>query len=218
MTNLGKIAILGLGVGVVSLTLAYFLGRPDFDRVLDRRFYAARSCNGAPAKDGASERHLAWDGGDAIDIAVPATVRFVGGTGTEIVLRGSPGIIANVEVRGGRITLNCHSDVAMRDVEITLPGRAFRRIGLSGATNLIMENVSQPDLALDISGSGRTQAKGKVDRLSINVSGSGRALLGELAMKELAVRISGSGRIEAGPKEAADIHISGSGKIDQASR
>ena len=181
-STLGKTAILGLGVGVVSLSLAYAFGAPDIDRVLDRRFHADRSCNGASAKDAASERRLAWDGGDTVDIAVPATVRFVGGTGTEIVLRGSPGIIANVESRGGRITLTCHSDVAMRDVEITLPGRAFRRIGLSGATNLVMENVSQPDLALDISGSGRTQAKGEVERLSINVSGSSHALLAELAM------------------------------------
>lgn len=213
MTNLGKIAILGLGVGVVSLTLAYAFGRPDFDRILDHRLLLARSCDGTVAKDGSSERHLAWDGGDAIDIAAPATVRFVGGQGTEIVVRGSPSVIANVDVRGGRITLNCHSDSASRDIEITLPGHAFRRIGLSGATNLVMDNVNQPDLTLEISGSGRLQAKGTVDRLTIHVSGSGRGQFADLAIKELAVRISGSGRIEAAPKDAADINISGAGHV-----
>jgi hypothetical protein len=218
-STLGRIAILGLGVGVVSLTLAYAFGGPDLSRLLERRTFLAQSCDsGTATKDGASERHLAWDGGDTIDIAAFATVRFVGGTGTDIVLRGSPGVIANVEVRGGRLALNCHSDSALRDIEITLPGRAFRRVRLSGATNLVMENVNQPNLTLDISGSGRVQAKGTVDRLTIHVSGSGRALLGELAMKELAVRISGSGKIEAAPKEAADIQISGAGNVRLLSR
>ena len=218
-STLGRIAVLGLGVGVVSLTLAYAFGGPDLTRLLERRTFFAQSCeSGTSTNAGSSERHLAWDGGDAIEIAAPATVRFVGGTGTEIVVRGSPGVIANVEVRGGRIVLNCHSDSETRDIEITLPGRAFRRIGLSGATNLVMENVNQPDLTLEISGSGRLQAKGTVDRLSINVSGSGRGQFADLAIKELAVRISGSGKIEAAPTEAADVHISGAGNVRLLSR
>lgn len=219
MTNtLGRIGALGLGVGIVSLTLAYALGGPDVTRLLDRRLFAAPSCDGVAAKDGPSERHLAWDGGDVIEIAASATVRFVGGAGNDIVVRGSPSVIANIEVRDNRIALDCHGDSAARDIEITLPGRAFRRIGLSGATRLVMENVSQPDLALEISGSGRVQAKGTVDRLSITVSGSGRALMGELATKELALRISGSGKIEAAPKDAADIHISGAGTVKLLTR
>ncbi len=109
--------------------------------------------------------------------------------------------------------LDCQRWGGLRDIEITLPGRAFRRIGLSGSTKLTMENVNQPDLAFKISGSGTVRAQGTVDHATVNVAGSGDVHLADLAMKELTAKISGSGKIEAAPKHAADIHISGSGDV-----
>ena len=60
-------------------------------------------------------------------------------------------------------TLNCPLGRS-RDLEITLPGRAFRRIDLSGSSKLTMENVNQPELAFNISGSGTVRAQGTVDQ------------------------------------------------------
>ena len=81
-----------------------------------------------------------------------------------------------------------------------------------------MENVSQPDLDLRISGSGTVRAQGSVDQATIKVSGSGEARLGDLAMKQLTVDISGSGKVEAAPKDTADVRISGSGDVKLLSR
>jgi hypothetical protein len=81
-----------------------------------------------------------------------------------------------------------------------------------------MENVSQPDLDLRISGSGSVRAQGSVDQATIKVSGSGEARLGDLAMKQLKVDISGSGKVEAAPKDSADVRISGSGDVKLLSR
>ena len=78
-------------------------------------------CDGA-AKATDSERRLAWTG-DAIDIALPATVRYRSGEGSDIVVRGAPDIIAHVELSGGRLTLNCRWHTPSRDIEVTLPGR-----------------------------------------------------------------------------------------------
>ena len=218
--TLGWIAVGGLSIGFVSLALAYVLAGPDLDRWLDRGVFLAKSCgdsNGATdAKP--SERRLAWAGDDAVEIAVPASVRYRGGDGSEVIVRGSPDVIAHIEVHRGRITLDCHRFGGFRDIEITLPGRTFRRIGLSGSTKLAMENVVQPDLALKISGSGTARAQGTVDQVTVSVAGSGDARLADLAMKELTAKISGSGKIEAAPKDAADIHISGSGDVRLLSR
>ena len=97
-------------------------------------------------------------------------------------------------------------------------GRAFQRIAIAGSGNLVMENVSQPELTLRISGSGSMRAQGTVDRLTVNVSGSGDARLGDLAAKQATIHISGSGKVEASPKDQADISISGSGDVKLLTR
>lgn len=217
---LGWIAVGGLSVGFASLALAYTLAGRDLDVLLDRSRFFARSCvdgsNKADAKP--AERRLAWTGEDKIEIALPATVRYRGGEGSEVVVRGAPDIIAHVEVRHSRIGLNCSPFGDLGDIEITLPGRAFRRIALSGSTQLVLDNVNQLALALKINGSGAVRAQGTVTHATITVAGSGDARLAALSMKELTAKISGSGKVEAAPQDAADIHISGSGDVRLLSR
>jgi Putative auto-transporter adhesin, head GIN domain len=217
MRTLGLVAIGGLGIGIASLSLAHALGGRDLHRLPFDIASSVTCAEGAKA-GGPSVRHLTWDSGDAIELSLPGTVYFRGGQGSDIVVRGSPDLVANVEVKRGRLTLDCHGWTVGRDLEITLPGRAFRHIGISGSGKLVMENVSQPDLDLRISGSGSVRAQGSVDQATIKVSGSGDARLGDLAMKQLKVDISGSGKVEAAPKDSADIKISGSGDVKLLSR
>src|SRR3981081_3111215 len=168
--TLGWIAVGGLSIGFASLALAYVIGGRDLDGMLDRGIFLAKSCGNNDGKGDAKqlERRLAWEGGDTVDIALPGSVRYRGGDGSDVVVRGSPDVIAHVGVRPGRqrrgrITLDCHRCGGFRDIEVTLPGRAFRRIDLSGSSNLIKENVNQPDLAFKLSGSGTVGAPGPVD-------------------------------------------------------
>jgi hypothetical protein len=218
--TLGWIAVGGLSIGFASLALAYVLGGRDLDSLLDRGIFFAKSCGDGGGKADArpSERHWAWEGGDTVEVALPATVRYRGGDGGDLIARGSPDALAHIEIRGGRIMLNCHQSVGSHDIEIILPGRAFRRVRLSGSATLSMENVKQPDLALNISGSGTVRVQGVVDHATVTIAGSGDARLADLAMKELTTKIAGSGNVEAAPKDAADINIAGSGDVRLLSR
>src|SRR5437016_2429565 len=103
---LARIAVVSLTVGVASLALAYAFGGRDLAHLLSRSTFLAQSCGDGAAKATDSERRLAWTG-DSIDIALPATVRYRSGEGSDIVVRGAPEIIAHVELGGGRLTLNC---------------------------------------------------------------------------------------------------------------
>ena len=196
----------------VFLSLAWATGGSDLRRDIDLGFDMpfGRSCekNGATA----TERRLKWDGDDTVNIAGYAIVHYRGGDGDEVIVRGSPEVVANVEVQGGRITLNCRAG-GSRTVDVTLPGRVFRKMHLSGSGKVILENVSQPELTLGISGSGSLRAQGNADRLTVSISGSGGAKLGDLAANQLTVRVSGSGNIEAAPKDVADINVSGAGNV-----
>jgi len=214
MSNiLGRIAVAGIGIGVASLAIAYAIGDSDLDGLWQhgRMGWRGHGCDGPAIADSASsERHLAWSGGDTIEIALPATVHFRAGEGSDLVLRGMPDAIAHVELLGNRLVLDCRSPGR---IDVTLPGNAFRRIGVSGWANVKLENLNQPELVFTVSGSGDLVAQGTVDRLTATISGSGNAHLRDMALKELTVRISGSGNVEAAPKEAADIKLSGSGNV-----
>ncbi len=74
--TLGWIAATGLAVGVVSLSLAYMAGGSELERLLNRSRFTLQSCGDDSAPGKGSERRLAWSGGDAIDIALPASVRL----------------------------------------------------------------------------------------------------------------------------------------------
>lgn len=211
--SLRWIAGLGLAIGAVSLTVAFLIGGFSVRDLWDRANFSRQACgDDKGAGKSPSERRLAWNGGDSIEIAVPARITLRMGEDSDIVVRGSPGAISHVDVRGKRLTLNCRWGSAS-DLDVVLPGKAFRHIGLSGSTRLVMENLNQPALDVRISGSGAVQAQGTVDRVSLKVSGSGDGRFADLAMKSLTLKISGSGDVEAGPTEEADVSISGSGTL-----
>lgn len=219
ITTLRYTAVIGLGVGIISLAVAYMLGGRTVPRLWDHVHRGAQACDdGKPWRDGGSERRLAWNGENEIDIAVPASVRLHAGDGNDIVVRGAPGVVAHVGLRGDHLFFDCSGRFSPRDLEVVLPGKAFRRISISGSGRLLMENLDQPEMALRISGSGSVRAQGSVDRLSITVAGSGDARLADLTIKSLTVKIAGSGNVEAAPKEEADVSIAGSGNLKLLSR
>lgn len=211
---LGRIAIVGLGVGFTSLALAYALGGRDIERLVASG-YGWRTCG--EAKAGATERRLTWNGGDGIEMSLPGSVRLVASPGDDVLVRGAADAIAHIELRGRRLGL-CGSSATMREVEIEVPARALRRVQVSGATRVALAKLDQPELVLNVSGSSSVRAQGSVGRLTARLSGAGEMRLGELALKSLTTKISGSGSLEAAPKDEADIRISGAGSVRLLSR
>ena len=160
MKTLGWIAVGGLGIGIASLSLAYALGGRDSIACPSS---LRRAC-GDGAK--AARQFVAWHGTMATpsSISLPGTVHFRGGQGSEH--RRARIARPRRQCRGERQSPRARLPrmEAGRDLEITLPGRAFRDIRIAGSGKLVMENVSQPDLDLRISGSGTVRAQGSVDQ------------------------------------------------------
>jgi hypothetical protein len=221
LRQLGWVAAGGFGVGIVALSLAARLGANDLPGFAPWRHHwlfesSCRDDEGGDAKidAAATERHWTWDGGDTVDIAVPATVHYRGGSGDdEVIARGSAAAIAPLWVRNGRIGSSCRSGFGRDDLDITLPGRAFRTLTVGGSYKLIMENVDQPRLDLSVAGSGSVRAQGSSERVNLSIAGSGKAKLAELTMKRLDVNIAGSGNVEAAPRDALNVTIAGSGEL-----
>ncbi|MGE0420695.1 MAG: DUF2807 domain-containing protein [Reyranellaceae bacterium] len=208
--SLAWIAAGGLCVGIACLVLALLAGGRSSRGPAPA--LTGRPCDMRP--DGvATERRLAWSAGDAIEIALPATVRYSGGSSTDVVVRGPGPFVERVALRGQAVVLACHPIGPPPHIDIALPGKAFRRIGLNGSGRLVLENLDQPKLAVNIAGSGGVQARGRVDELTLSVAGSGRAQLADLTLRRLIVKLSGSGYVEASPTLAADVEIAGTGDV-----
>ena len=212
---LARTAVIGLGVGVVSLSLAWALGgRDDLRRVIAEERFGWHSCDDTVAVAG-PERRLPWTGGDRIEVTTPVPLRLTASASSDVVLRGTPASVAHLQLRGGRL-LSCGR--LDGPVEVALPARALRNVRISGAGNVTLEKLDQRELELRISGSGEIEAHGSVERVSAHISGSGDVRLGDVAMKRLTAKISGSGSIEAGPKDEADVTLSGAGKVKLLTR
>ena len=216
--TLGWIAAIGLGVGVVSSSLAWALGGHDLKRLIHGSLPGHQACEDTKVSATASERRLPWTGDDTTEVVLSAPVRLIAGPGSEVVIRGAPEAIAHIRLQGGRLSADCRGLASSRPIEVELPARALRHVRLSGSVKATLEKLSEPELKLTVSGSGNVQAAGAVERAVVTISGSGDVRLGETALRRLTVKISGSGTLEAAPKDEADLTISGSGTVRLLSR
>ena len=216
--GLASIAAIGLGVGVLGLGLMAVLTSDSLGG-LPTISVASGSCSEEIPASAPDERTIPWPGRDRVDIQLPSavTVRYRGGEGDAVILRGAPRDIAFIEVKGGDIRSTCRQNFAGR-VEIVLPGRVFRQVSLKGSGEVIMEAVDQDELSVSLAGSGTVSAQGQSTSAAISIAGSGEVQLGDLVIDELKASIAGSGTVDAKPKTAADINIAGSGEVRLLSR
>jgi hypothetical protein len=210
---LARVAVIGLGVGVVSLSLAWAIGgRDDIRRAIAEERFGWHSCDAVAS---GPERRLPWSGGDTIEVTTPVPLRLIASDGSDLVLRGTPGAVAALRLHGSKLVSCGRPD---GPVEVALPARALRHVRISGAGQVTLDKLDQRELGLSISGSGRIEAHGSVERVSAHISGAGDVRLGDVAMKRLTTKISGSGTVEAAPKDEADIHLSGAGTVKLLTR
>jgi hypothetical protein len=174
----------GLGGGTILLLIAFAIGGRELVRETSWNRWWSDSCRngGAASISGApSERSWPWNGGDTVEIAGAGQIRLRPGQGREIVARGDPAVLSNLEVRGHRFAIKCGAP----GLEITLPADSMRRLMLAGAARATIEGLAQPELDLRVAGSGQVEGSGAVDQVTVTVSGSGNVRLGKIAMKTL---------------------------------
>lgn len=218
MSTLGKIALGGIGVGVVSLSLAWTTGGRELRNTIAERDFSWRSCDAGKVAVAGPERRLPWSGDGTFRLSLSVPVRLVPGTGNDVMLRGAPETIAHLDLKGGRLRADCRNLTDRQTITVELPSRALQDVRLSGSAAATIGPLDQPALALTVNGSGNVQVSGAIERMSVTIRGSGDIRLNDVAMKRLTTRIAGSGNLEAGPKDEADISIAGSGNVRLLSR
>ncbi len=162
-----------------------------------------------------TSRDFTWSGGDRLVVDVPADLVFTQGPVAKVTISGPTRILDELIVGAGAIRRN--SDEDYNDggrLKIIMTAPDVQKFELNGDQNLVIENYGQPNLGLDITGSGSASVKGTAKSVKLSIAGSGRADLGELSIDDALVDISGSGHAKLGPKLSAKIDVSGSGDVE----
>jgi len=160
-------------------------------------------------------RDFTWNGGDSLDVDVPAEVTYTQAPGpAKITVSGPERLVSEVEVEGGRISwTHRHHHMHWGDLVITMTAPNVTRFELGGSGKLAINSYKQDKLDLDISGDADVTAAGETGDLQLNVSGSGDADLSGLKARTADVDIAGSGEAKLAPTDAAKVDISGSGDV-----
>ncbi|MFL5297959.1 MAG: GIN domain-containing protein [Phenylobacterium sp.] len=226
------IAVAGFFVSLVSISTAIGIGGPDVlahagwgwarhggwnwsdedwgDRDWTRHGRWGRH-DGGPQ----TTKDFTWDGGDSLEVDVPADVQYTQGPTAKVTVTGPARAVEDLEISGGHVRYD-HGDHRNRhwdELTIVMTAPAVSRFEISGSGKIAIAAYKQDKLDLRISGNGQITAAGEARDVSVDVSGSGQADLATLAAKTADVEIHGSGEATLAPTDAAKVEISGSGDV-----
>lgn len=213
--KLGMIALTGFTVAAVCLGGAFALGagRNLADSISSFGDSDSPRCNITLAGQSAT-RDLAWDNSDTAGVAVPANIHYRHGEGSQVVVTGDSALVPHVEIVDGSVRLDCHMRwIKGTRLDVTLPGREFKRFSIAGVGDMTLDGIDQTNLAINVAGAGNIMASGKVEDLELHVAGAGDAKLAQLAVNRVAVHVAGSSNIDVAPKDDLEASIVGSSTV-----
>jgi hypothetical protein len=222
--SLGLIAGFGFGLALISFVLAAALSPGSF-----RAMGYFRPAGESPGQSAPGSSQWAWDGGDRLQIDIPARVRLTSGSGAPVVIvRGDQDVLKQIAYSHGQITgyniydcflgLLCDDGRRERPIDVEVRGVTLNRIDVSGVAQVNLGELNQDKLTLRISGAGQVEGEGHVNNLDLSISGAGKVELARLAATNAKVSLSGAGMAEIAPSDEADIDISGVGNVNLATK
>jgi hypothetical protein len=214
--KLAFIAVIGLTASAACMGAAAAIGGKDFGDGYDFSLFGGRPrCELVPGATAIS-RNLDWDGSDHASLAVNARASYAPGSDNKVHVSGDPQVLAHLRIKDGDIGMDCRGwRDRTRELTIVLPGREFRKFGIAGSGNLILDKLDQSGLKIEIAGSGSVKANGRIDDLKIEVAGSGKTDLDQITARAVKIEIAGSGSVKAnGAIDNLQMEIAGSGDAD----
>jgi len=212
--KLVTIAVLGLLTSAVCIGAAAAIGGGNFGGgLVQSLFERGPHC---PRIEGATatSRVLDWDGSDKVQLVVFSDASYVPGSDNKLHASGDPQVLAHLQIRDGKIDLDCRGWRDRDQIKLILPGREFREFAIAGRSDLKLDRLNQSSLKAQIAGTGTIRANGKIDDLRIEVAGVGHADFGKVTGRSAKVKLAGVSSADIAPSESADIEIAGPSTVN----
>ncbi|ODA96662.1 hypothetical protein BFX40_30020 [Mesorhizobium sp. SEMIA 3007] len=210
--KLALVATAGLVGAALFLAVGIGLAGPDWVNAGGSWISGQSTCGAITSVR--KEVTLPFSANDSFTIALPASVRYQPGDKAEAVVSGDSTLIDHVRMEGSQLSLDCETGWFSPRLDVTVSGPAISDWRLVGSGELTLSQVNQPELRLNIRGSGSVVATGTTQTVDLEISGSGSGRLKDLIAQSAQVEIRGSGDAEVTAQADADVSISGSGDVD----
>ena len=148
-----------------------------------------------------TSRELDWDGSDKVELVAFSDASYTPGAGTKLHASGDPQVLAHLQIRDGKIELDCRGWRDRDKIKLILPGREFRTFAIIGRSDLKLDRLNQSHMKAKIAGTGTIKANGRVDDLSIEVAGIGHADFGKVTGRSAKVELAGVSSADIAPTE-----------------
>ncbi|MBA5805254.1 GIN domain-containing protein [Rhizobium changzhiense] len=167
-----------------------------------------------PASGTQQQIALPFTAGDRLVIDLPGSIHYRPGEKAEVVVSGDSALLSHLRIESGRLGLDCAPGWSASQLDVKLSGPAITRWDLLGNSDLTLSQINQPELQVNIKGSGNSSATGIAYAVNLSISGSGEARFEGLTAQSATVQIRGSGDAKVTAKVDADVSISGSGNVE----
>ena len=212
-SKLVTVAVLGLLTSAVCIGAAAAIGGGSLDDGIAGLFDRGPRC---PTIDGvtATSRDLEWDGSDKVELVVFSDASYAPGSDNKLHASGDPQVLAHLQIRDGKIDLDCRGWRDRDKITLTLPGREFREFAIAGRSDLKLDRLNQSYMKAKIAGTGTIQANGRVDDLKIEIAGVGHADFGKVTGRSARVELAGVSSADIAPTDSAKIQIAGPSTVN----
>lgn len=158
-----------------------------------------------------AERRFAWDGGERLQVDLPAGITYTQSPEASVVVLGPKDALDRVRVEGGEIGYRRGPRPSAR-LEVIVSAPAVETFVLKGAQSLSIDGYDGDELEIEVFGSGEASGRGRARSVSVKIAGSGAVDLADVTAEEAEVEIAGSGKAVVSPVREAEVRIAGSGE------
>lgn len=152
----------------------------------------------------------------AIDVSGAYEVHVTCGKTPGVVVSGDDNIVPMVKTEVKNGTLHIYHDGSInqsKQLSVTVTTQDLRSISSSGASNLVVSDINNEAFAVEVSGAGSVEARGKTGALSIDLSGAADVVTRELQARKVEIEVSGASNAEVFASEELSADVSGVGNI-----
>ena len=155
---------------------------------------------------------------DEIDFSSVGQVNIIQDGSSGVSITGDDNIVElyEVEVRGNRLDIDSESYVNFSpssELVIDIYLSDLTELSISGAGDILGENLQLEDLEIDLTGAGQIELSGSAETLDLNSSGAADIDVQNLEVERAAVNLTGVGNITLWVTDALNARISGAGNI-----
>jgi hypothetical protein len=205
------VAASGLVLAILLLSAAWVVGGPAMVNAIHHggwHFTYDDDDHGAK-----QTRSFTFDPTAPVTVDAAVHLHFTRGDHVSMTVSGSAPLVAAVHWDNNHLTIKDGPFISQHQLRVEIVAPQMPPLNLNGAGDVNLENLSQDELRINLSGAGNVEASGKVRAATVSSSGVGNVDLGDLDATDATVSVAGAGNIDVNASGKVDADVAGAGNV-----